>query len=178
LWYADYKCHHFGKKQAKTFVSLSGKQHELQKAGKKCNCLALLKVTCYKSSPDMVTLKFMNEHNHEVGGSDDIKHLPLSKEARYYIERCLREGYRKRDTRLCIQKNYRKYISTTTNTILHRAQMVHADEIYNIYKKIKKSFYKPADDQKESIKIWLNELTVSGYKTFVGDHYHYGRWVL
>ncbi|KAI9362835.1 hypothetical protein BD770DRAFT_300583, partial [Pilaira anomala] len=149
----------------------SGKQRELQKASKKCNCLALLKVTCYKSSPDMVTLKVMNEHNHEVGGSDDIKHLPLSKEAGDYIEGRLREGYRKRDTRLSIQKNYREYmrgltkdISATTNTILHRDQIVHADEIYNIYKKIQESFYKRTDDQKESIKIWLNELTVRGYK--------------
>lgn len=44
------------------------------------------------------------------------------------------------------------------NTIIHRDQTVHADEVYNIYKKIQETYYKHANDQKESMKIRLEEL--------------------
>ncbi|KAI8983673.1 hypothetical protein BDB01DRAFT_109794 [Pilobolus umbonatus] len=128
-WYIDYNCHS-GKKEEKLVW---------QKACKKSNCPARLKVTCFKNNPNMVTLETVNEHNHAIGGSDDIKHLPLSREAREYIEGRLREGYRKRDTRLSIQKNYGAFMqslsigdSLESSTVLHRDQFVHADEIYNI----------------------------------------------
>ncbi|KAI8644683.1 hypothetical protein BD408DRAFT_412740 [Parasitella parasitica] len=45
--------------------------------------------------------------------------------------------------------------------------MVHADEIYNIYKKIQEKFYLKARDQKESVKLWLQEL--SSQKGYVHD---------
>ncbi|KAI8969418.1 hypothetical protein BDB01DRAFT_855966 [Pilobolus umbonatus] len=113
-------------------------------ANKKSNCPARLKVTCFKNNPNMVTLENVNEHNHAIGGSDDIKHLPLSREAREYIKGQFREGYRKRDTRLSIQKNNDAFMqslsigdSLESSTVLHRDQFVHADEIYNIYKEFK-----------------------------------------
>lgn len=101
----------------------------------------------------MVTLELVNEHKHEVGGSGDIKNLPLSKEVRVYIEDCLRGGYTKRDTILSIQKKYRAYMrdlgndcSLSSNAVLYRDQMVHADNIYCTYNKIQENFYKQADD--------------------------------
>ncbi|KAG1138593.1 hypothetical protein G6F37_010815 [Rhizopus arrhizus] len=179
---ADYKTiidGSIGKKEVKEQTNLTGKSRELQKASKKCHCPARLKVTCFKRNPEMVTVEAIGEHNHEIGGLEDLQHLPLSKEARDYIEGRLNEGYGKRDTRISIQKNYRMYMqnlsanfSGSSSSVMHRDQMVHADEIYNIYKKIQEKFYKRAQDQRESVKIWLEELTVeSGYKTFVGTDF-------
>ena len=174
IWYIDYKCHRSGKKENRTFPNISGKHRELQKASKKNHCPARLKVTCFKHDPEKVTLETIKEHNHQIGGSEDLQHLPLSKEARTFIEDRLNQGYRNRNTRLEIQQNYRQYMqnlsrdfSLSTNTVSHRDQMVHTNEIYNIYKKIQESFYKRADDQRESIRLWLDELnTNSGYKTY------------
>lgn len=101
-WYIDYQCHRSGKKRVKAFTNLSGKQRAIQKASKKSNCPARLKVICFKNSPEMVTLETIKEHNHEIGGVDDLQHLPLSKEARECIENRLKEEYRKRETRLSI----------------------------------------------------------------------------
>lgn len=63
------------------------------------------------------------------------------------------------------KKNYRKHMHglindsyNAVNIIIHRDQTVYADEVYNIYKKIQETYYKRANDQKESIKILLEEL--------------------
>ncbi|KAI8647024.1 hypothetical protein BD408DRAFT_409076 [Parasitella parasitica] len=50
--------------------------------------------------------------------------------------------------------------------------MVHADEIYNIYKKIQETFYLKVRDQKESVKLWLQELSSQkGNVTFLGTDF-------
>ncbi|EPB88121.1 hypothetical protein HMPREF1544_05065 [Mucor circinelloides 1006PhL] len=46
--------------------------------------------------------------------------------------------------------------------------MVHADEIYNLYKKIQEKYYKLAEYQQESIKLWLAKLSEKGFGTFLG----------
>ncbi|GAA5807640.1 hypothetical protein MFLAVUS_001010 [Mucor flavus] len=150
VWYINYFCHRSGTKRVKSFVNQTGKQRNLQKETKKQNCPARLKVVCYQNNPSIAVF----EHNHEIGGLDDIKHLPLSNEARAYIEGRLNEGYRKRDTRLSIQKNYRIFMQnlsidmSRSSTVVHKDQMVHADEISlggSRFKKQKRTVNKSTD---------------------------------
>ncbi|KAI8644074.1 hypothetical protein BD408DRAFT_384629 [Parasitella parasitica] len=156
FWYATFECHRAGEKRNKmaegsiTKGGASGVARDLQKPSKKINCSAKLKVICYKNNPGYATFIYTGEHNHDVGGLNDLQHLPLSKEARELIEQRLKEGFSKRQTRIAIQTNCNKFITENqvlagldnlTSSLIHRDQMVHADEIYNIYKKIQEKFY-------------------------------------
>ncbi|GAA5803434.1 hypothetical protein HPULCUR_008916 [Helicostylum pulchrum] len=181
-----YSCHRSGeKRQAKTEQNNSSEgSRKLQKKSKKIECTANLVATCYKSDPNNVVLHHTGNHNHQIGGLEDLKFLPLSQVAKQLIEQRLREGFKKRDTRISIQNHFLHYSQANLNTdveqslgneaqvIVHRDQMVHSTEIYSIYKKIQKAFYKKADDQKESVKLWLTELKENeGYDTFLADNF-------
>ncbi|CEG69960.1 hypothetical protein RMATCC62417_05944 [Rhizopus microsporus] len=85
----------------------------------------------------------------------------------------LREGYNKRDYRIAIQKDFRKFTrdflmlpKDSNSQVLHRDQIVHQDEVYNLYKIVQESFYRKAVDEKESVGLWLEELKGKSYSTF------------
>ncbi|KAG1432742.1 hypothetical protein G6F57_022742 [Rhizopus arrhizus] len=63
----------------------SSKPRELQKASKKTDCKAKLKATCLKSDPNFVEIVHFDVHNLEIGGAEDLKYLPLSKEKKEII---------------------------------------------------------------------------------------------
>lgn len=186
VWYQTFNCHKFGNYRDKIAEGsrvkggASNQARDLQKASKKTDCKAKLKVTCYKESPDVVRIVHLGTHNHVLGSSDDLRHLPLSKDRRAVIMERLRKGYSKRDCRIAIQNDFRKYIanegllsdnSGNNLPVLHRDQVVHADEIYNMYKKIQESSYKKDVDEKKSVKLWLEELETKGHSTFVHTTY-------
>ncbi|GAA5797736.1 hypothetical protein HPULCUR_003130 [Helicostylum pulchrum] len=147
-----YSCHRSGeKRQTKPSKIIAAKDLEnYKKKVKKIECTANLVATCYKSDPNNVVLHHTGNHNHQIGGLEDLKFLPLSQVAKQLIEQRLREGFRKRDTRISIQNHFLRYSQANLNTdveqslgneaqvIVHRDQMVHSTEIYNIYKKSKK----------------------------------------
>ncbi|CAO3631321.1 unnamed protein product [Mucor hiemalis] len=181
IWYVDYDCHRNGSKRdrvAEGYVEkggVSGKSRDLQKASKKISCPAKLKVSCFKKDPSNVVFAHTGVHNHEVGGEEDMKYLPLSIQTRTRIEERLREGYANRDTRIAIQSNLRQFVFSNTNTgteqsssITHRDQMIDSDQLYNLHKKIQESFFKLHDDQHESVKLWLQNLGQKGYSSFLG----------
>lgn len=176
-----YKCHRADEKQEREDQPKGGKSgttRDLQKKSKKIKCEASLVATCFKSDSNNVILEHSGNHNHQLGAIDDLQYLPLSNAAKVVIEERLREGYRKRDTRIAIQSNFVEYIKANNlgdessyNTIVHRDQLVHATEIYNIYKKIQEAFYKRSESQEESLKIWLEELKQQGYDTFINNDF-------
>ncbi|CAO3644781.1 unnamed protein product [Mucor hiemalis] len=178
VWYADYKCHRYGVYRDKiaegtrTKGGATGSVRALQKASKKSDCKARLKITCFKSDPTVVEVHHIGVHNHEVGSVEDMKYLPLSQKRKDAIMERLREGYNKRDCRIAIQKDFRKFTrdlltSSDPDHVFHRDQIVHQDEVYNIYKKIQEAFYRKSTDEKESVKMWLQELNQKGYSSFV-----------
>ncbi|KAL7310493.1 hypothetical protein PS15m_009986 [Mucor circinelloides] len=87
-----------------------------------------------------------------------MQYLPLFEKTKKIMQR-LYEGFAMRATRITIQNNYRQYIrdnlamdASFGSSIVHHDQMVHADEIYNLYKK---KYYKLAEGQQEPMKLWL-----------------------
>ena len=58
--------------------------------------------------PNSVEIVHIGVHNHEAGGAEDLKYLPLSKEKKEIIMQRLREGCSKRDCRIAIQRDFRK----------------------------------------------------------------------
>lgn len=184
-----YYCHRTGEKRKRSETDQpiggkSGKTRDLQKKSKKIGCQAKLVVTCPKGHPDIVVIEHIGDHNHEVGGLEDLQHLPLSNATKSLIMQRLREGYSKRDTRIAIQANFRNYIMANINSaadinggsvdnfVVHRDQMVDANEIYNMYKKIVESFYKRADSQQESVRKWLEELNEQRYDTYIAANFN------
>ncbi|RCH90496.1 hypothetical protein CU097_008221 [Rhizopus azygosporus] len=116
----------------------SGKLRELQKANKKTDCKAKLKATCLKSDPNSVETVHIGVHNHEIGGAEDLKYAPLSKEKKEIIMHRLRDGYSKRDCRITIQKGFHKLTrdflmlpEDSNSQVLHRDKIVHQYEVYN-----------------------------------------------
>lgn len=178
LWYVEYKCHRYGSYRdrvaegTRSKGGVSGNSRDLQKASKKTNCKAKLRVTCEKDSPSVVEITHTGPHNHEVGSIEDLKHLPLSQERKNQIVERLREGYNKRDCRVAIQKDFRKYLrenlllSDGSIQVIHRDQLVHQDEVYNLFKKIQESSYRKSNDEQQSVCLWLDELRQKGYATF------------
>ncbi|KAG1177264.1 hypothetical protein G6F71_002708 [Rhizopus microsporus] len=79
----------------------------------------------------------------------------------------LREGCSKRNCRIAIQKDFRKF---TRDFLMlpedSSSQIVHQDEVYNLYKMVQESFYRKAVDEKESVGLWLEELKGKNYTTF------------
>ncbi|CEP15854.1 hypothetical protein [Parasitella parasitica] len=155
IWYKEYTCHMAGEKRIRDQdTGKNGKPKEIQKKSKKQGCLAKLKAIVYKADPTNVVLITETEQNHIIGSLEDLQYLPLSDDAKALIETRLREGYRKRETRFANQQsNFR----APSSLIVHRDQMVHAEDVQNIYKKIQEAAYIRHPNVQESIKIWLNE---------------------
>ncbi|KAL7323439.1 hypothetical protein PS15p_211343 [Mucor circinelloides] len=181
LWYREYHCHRTGSKRDRIVEGYnakggaSGKSRDLQKASKKIDCPVKLMTYCYKNDPSNVVLSVINQHNHHIGGVSDMQYLPLSEKTKKLIMQRLNEGFAVRASRLAIQNNFHQYLRDNIATdasfgssIVHRDQMVHADEIYNLYKKIQEKSYKLTDGQQESIKLWLAKLSEKGCQTFLG----------
>ncbi|ORE18108.1 hypothetical protein BCV71DRAFT_286015 [Rhizopus microsporus] len=162
----QFKCHRFGTCRDRVAEGVrvkgdsSGKPRELQKASKKTDCKAKLKATCLKSDPNFVEIVHIDVHNHEIGGAEDLK------EKGNQMQR-LREGCSKRNCRIAIQKDFRKF---TRDFLMlpedSSSQIVHQDEVYNLYKMVQESFYRKAVDEKESVGLWLEELKGKNYTTF------------
>ncbi|KAI9257858.1 hypothetical protein EDC94DRAFT_179118 [Helicostylum pulchrum] len=100
-------------KQSKTIAAKGLESYK--KKSKKIECTANLVATCYKSDPNNVVLHHTGNHNHQIGGLEDLKFLPLSQVAKQLIEQRLREGFRKRDTRISIQNNFLRYSQANLN---------------------------------------------------------------
>lgn len=49
--------------------------------------------------------------------------------------------------------------------------MIHAEEVYNIYRLVQKEIIQRYLDQKTYSKLWMWELEQQGYKTFIPPNY-------
>ncbi|ORE00928.1 hypothetical protein BCV72DRAFT_300007 [Rhizopus microsporus var. microsporus] len=79
IWKIKYICH-----RSRTYKSRAGIQTEdessksrpIQKPSRKIDCRRYVTVTCYFVTPNQVTIKLHNEHNHPIGSLGDISFLP------------------------------------------------------------------------------------------------------
>lgn len=140
---------------------------------------------CYllqKRPTNVVVFTFKGDHNHEIGSLSDFESLPVSKNTKKFIFQQLSEGFMCRDVRLSVQRKltnaFQQFIridvngSTNSNRIVHRDQILDAGDVYNQYRSIQEKSYKLAEDQKISIQLWLEGLTVdNNYLTFTGVHF-------
>ncbi|KAI9470476.1 MAG: hypothetical protein EXX96DRAFT_584429 [Benjaminiella poitrasii] len=190
VWSRTYFCHRGGVKQTRKDVNRGGSSgyvRHLQKPSKKIGCTAKLKVTCYLDDPNTITITHINKHNHNVGDTDELQHLSLSADVKKYITDRLNDGFDKRHIRLAIQRSFIKFLSNNLsftvidgnsylNQIIHCNQIVHADEVYNLFYKIQNQKYQRHKSQHESVKTWLNELESQGFKTFIDDSSFYSQF--
>ncbi|KAI9485535.1 MAG: hypothetical protein EXX96DRAFT_545479 [Benjaminiella poitrasii] len=157
----------------------SGYVRHLQKPSKKIGCTAKLKVTCYLDDPNTITITHINEHNHNVGDTDELQHFSLSADVKKYNTDRLNDGFDKRHIRLAIQRSFINFLSnnlsftvingnSTLNQSIHLDQMVHVDEVYNLFYKIQNQKYQQHKSQYESKDL--------GSKTFIDDSSFYSQF--
>ncbi|ORE06196.1 hypothetical protein BCV72DRAFT_262886 [Rhizopus microsporus var. microsporus] len=135
----------------------SSKSQPIQKPSKKIGCRCYITVTCYFVTPNQVTIKLHNEHNHLIGSLDDISFLPLSDNTKEVILQELREDYGRRDIRAAIHCHFNERIrdlfseaaSSSSSSVyaVHRDQFVHSEDVYNIYRKIQELSYKKHNER-------------------------------
>ncbi|KAI9480262.1 MAG: hypothetical protein EXX96DRAFT_633530 [Benjaminiella poitrasii] len=100
----------------------------------------------------------MNTHNHNAGSTEELQHLSLSNDVKNYIIDHLRNGYDKRDIRISIQNNFKKYVSNYLNFSVN----------------IQQEKYQQDKNQYESVKLWLKELKEEKhFDTFIGDDFYF-----
>ncbi|KAI8054865.1 hypothetical protein BDF21DRAFT_497987 [Thamnidium elegans] len=92
---------------------------------------AKFQVSFGPADPSNVSIKYPCQHNHVIGSFEDMKHLTLSSALKELTESQLSLGYDKRDVRVSLQKHFSQSATST-----HPDHFVHADKIYNIYRKI------------------------------------------
>ncbi|CAM0135158.1 hypothetical protein VKS41_000259 [Umbelopsis sp. WA50703] len=86
IFYRVFRCHRRGHYQS---------QAKQRKAATsiRCGCEAMFTVTCKKSSPDMVQIKYHWRHTgHQPGTPSDLAKTPIDKEAREWIRQRVEEG--------------------------------------------------------------------------------------
>lgn len=173
-WTAEYVCHRAGSKRVRKDRhpgGITGKTRPLQKASKKIGCVCRLSVTCSHLDPGNVSLRLHGNHNHTIGSVDDLQFLSLSSTVRELVALKLAEGYRRRDIRRSLQRQLGNSDSTDANPPAHRDKFIHDQDIYNIWLRVQNDFHRRADDEKESVLIWLNELRQKQYSTFEDEDF-------
>lgn len=86
IFYRVFRCHRRGHYQS---------QAKQRKAATsiRCGCEAMFTVTCKKSSPEMVQIKYHWRHTgHQPGTPSDLAKTPIDKEAREWIRQRVEEG--------------------------------------------------------------------------------------
>ncbi len=131
IWTKVYTCHRNGKKRIRTNLSIggnSGKARPIQKKSNKIGCTAQVNITCFKDTPNFVTIKYVGRHmNHEIGNIMDLQYLPLSNKLKNKIEIELERGIDHRTIRTFLQKEIEGEITA------NRDFQLHFMDIYNIY---------------------------------------------
>ncbi|GAB5587316.1 hypothetical protein Unana1_02216 [Umbelopsis nana] len=86
IFYRVFRCHRRGHYQS---------QAKQRKAATsiRCGCEAMFTVTCKKSTPDVVQIKYHWRHTgHQPGTPSDLAKTPIDKEAREWIRQRVEEG--------------------------------------------------------------------------------------
>ncbi|KAI8327056.1 hypothetical protein EDC96DRAFT_588878 [Choanephora cucurbitarum] len=90
-------CHRFGQYTPSRSSRIS------QKDSKKVGCTATLNILQFQSEPSVVELKLLTGHaNHVPGDDNDVRTLPLTREAAHMIESQLRSGINCRDIKTAV----------------------------------------------------------------------------
>ena len=124
-WTITYRCHRAGKRN-----SLATRRRVLKKS-KQIDCEATLKVEYRYSDPDHVWLLVLGSHNHVLGDSEDVIHLPLSDEFRAKMIDHINAGMTARDVYNSMQRE-----ADSLPNISVRDRHVNIKEIRNMIAKI------------------------------------------
>ncbi|CEG72804.1 hypothetical protein RMATCC62417_08292 [Rhizopus microsporus] len=159
LWKSLYECHRTGSKRYAMVIQRT-----------KIGCKARLITTCYFSNPEEVVITVDGNHFHVLGSADDLQYLSLSADVKEAILQRLQEGYNTRNVRFAMDRAFRSHNEASTS-ILHRDNFIHSEDMYNIFRKVFERAYKRHDDQKVSVKLWLNHLEIKNYNVFIDNDY-------
>ncbi|CEG70856.1 hypothetical protein RMATCC62417_06677 [Rhizopus microsporus] len=67
-----------------------------------------------------------------------------------------------------MHRTFRSYNEASTN-IPRRDSFIHSEDEYNIFRKVFERAYKRHDDQKASVKLWLNHLETKNYNVYIDN---------
>ncbi|KAG1176569.1 hypothetical protein G6F70_005131 [Rhizopus microsporus] len=165
LWRSLYKSHRAGSKQHAMAV-----QRTLQKKSKKIEYKVRLIATCFFSNPEEVAITVDGNHCHVLGSAEDLQYLPLSADVKVAILQRLQEGYNTRSIRFVMHRAFRSHNEASTS-ILHRDNFIHSGDVYNIFRKVFERAYNRHEDQKASVKLWLNHLETKNNNVFIDNDY-------
>ncbi|PHZ16985.1 uncharacterized protein RHIMIDRAFT_287986 [Rhizopus microsporus ATCC 52813] len=122
-----------------------------------------------KNNPEEVVITVDGNHCHVLGSAEDLQHLPLSTDVKEAILQRLQEGYNTRNVRFAMHRAFHSH-NEAAASIPHRDKFIHSEDVYNI-RKVFERVYKRHDDQKTSVKHWLNHLETKNYNVFIDNDY-------
>ncbi|ORE13068.1 hypothetical protein BCV71DRAFT_279290 [Rhizopus microsporus] len=98
----------------------------------------------------------------------DLQYLPLSSDVKEAILQRLQEGYNTRSVSFAIHRALRSH-NEAAACILHRDNLIHSEDVYNVFRKVFERVFKRHDDQKASVKLWLNGLETRNYNVYIDN---------
>lgn len=184
IWTITYRCHRAGTKQFRNWPlgGQSGKPRPIQKASKKIDCPARLRVTYTRQNCNHVKIELTSGenndcdacHHHVPGSLGDARFLPLSHAAKERARCYLVDGFRLREVRTGL----RRIFLDAGDRYPMRDKMIHGEDVYDLYRSVQGDFIRKSDDQKESVRLWLVELEQQQFRVFVhptyGDSFSFG----
>ena len=75
-----------------------------------------------------------------------------------------------RSIRFTMHGAFRSHNEASTS-IAHRDNFIHSEDEYNIFRKVFERAYKRHDNQKASVKLWLNHLETKNYNVYIDNDY-------
>ncbi|CEG75441.1 hypothetical protein RMATCC62417_10479 [Rhizopus microsporus] len=167
LWRSLYECHRAGSKRHDMAV-----QRSLQKKkSKKIGCKARLIATCYFSNPEEAVITVDGNHCHVLGSAEDLQYLPLSADVKEAIFQRLQEEYNTRSVRFDMHRAIHSQDEAAVS-ITHKDNLIHSEDVYNIFRKVFEKAYKRHDGQKASVKLWLHHLESKNYNVYIDSDYN------
>ncbi|ORE08532.1 hypothetical protein BCV72DRAFT_334370 [Rhizopus microsporus var. microsporus] len=143
--------------------------YECHRAGSKRSAMAIQRTLQKKNNPEEVVITVDGNHCHVLGSAEDLQHLPLSTDVKEAILQRLQEGYNTRNVRFAMHRAFHSH-NEAAASIPHRDKFIHSEDVYNI-RKVFERVYKRHDDQKTSVKHWLNHLETKNYNVFIDNDY-------
>ncbi|ORE08907.1 hypothetical protein BCV72DRAFT_303285 [Rhizopus microsporus var. microsporus] len=110
---------------------------------------ARLIATCYFGNPEEVAITADGNYCQVLGSAEDFQFLPLYADVKEAIFQRLQEGYNMRSVRFALHRAFR---SQNEAAVFEKA-------------------YRRHDDQKASVKLWLNHLESKNYNVYIDNGY-------
>ncbi|KAJ8651863.1 hypothetical protein O0I10_012556 [Lichtheimia ornata] len=158
-----YECNRSGKPQERKDQPKKNERTSLIES-KKVECTAKLWVTCKESNPEWVSIMYNTHHqNHQPGSMEDIRYMPKSQELVDAIVQRLSEG----QTVRAVRDYFRRF--PITQDLKSRDAYIITDDVYNEFIKLQSQAAHRHNDEHESAKVWVKELTDNGHFAYYSE---------